>query len=99
METTPLLASEEPFPDNISNSSPTSFRRRTPTTVGHSGEGAISRLATQINDIFSSNRSPETPSSPDIEQIYSYLGESVIVTFLSACCLVIFTNNPRLHFL
>jgi hypothetical protein len=41
--------------------------------------------------MFTSNRSPEATSTPeDVDNIYSYLGESIIVTFLSFCCFVTF---------
>jgi len=90
METTPLLNAEEPISDHLSNSSPT-FRRRAPSSSrGESGSGAIQRIVTQISDMFTPNRSLErTSETDDIDNIYSYLSESIIVTFLSFCCFVI----------
>jgi hypothetical protein len=91
METTPLLTTDEPMRDQVRNSSPTFRRRSSSSDHGQSQTGAIQRIVTQISDMFTSNRSPEARFTPeDVDNIYSYLGESIIVTFLSFCCIVTF---------
>jgi hypothetical protein len=86
METTPLL-NDEYTQENVSTS-PVSYRRRTSSIGGHSNGGAVHRIATQITELFSNNRSSEPESPTDSDSIYSYLGESIIVSFLSVFCLV-----------
>lgn len=96
METTPLLASQESSEHLISSPTSTFRQRQSPTRRPSSA--ATNSIVTQISNMFSSTASPEAPSSPDIENIYSYLGESVIVTFMSICCLVTYNqNNFRLR--
>ena len=87
METTPLLSSEPPEQDNVTSASTITFRRRNPSSPN--AAGPVSRITTQLSNIFTYNRPQDSESPVDVEHIYSYLGESVIVTFLSACCLVI----------